>query len=431
MKQKNTIFVRKNFVYVYYGILLLILTSWTNTESAPPMIFRLVFLALTIVPAFYRAESLSAVLTCFTSIAFYGYSDSYMPTMLYIYAGLVLVLSWFVKVRSHMKIPNVLVLFTIYVTLINFITASGVQDISYSFFIFIMMYLMVGRQDDDFFNRMSFAFAIITFVLSIFYLTSTNEYAVQYASKAEGLERYGWTDSNYFGTVIGIGTVFSVLRLFRDKEISRLLKIFHIVVIVISLMTLALNASRGAVVSVVGALVVCMLFTKIKVIYKIMLLIVGIGFLFFLYNSGYMDVLIYRAMEDTATTAGGRTGIWIGKLDYWMRGGFFSLFFGKGQVGGLNISGNLVGFHNDFLAALVNYGIVGFIIYLWVVFLPLFKVYQTKSPNTIVVFTLVVYLILTSFSLEPVTAGRLPYVMLLFAIYILANQNVNGVGERI
>lgn len=419
--------LRENLIYIYYGVLLLILTSWTSMDSSPAMPLRLAYLGLVILPVFFRKGILPAVLACFTTVAFYGYAYSYMPSMLYIYAGIVLVLSFFIVDNTHHKVPPALVTLLLYVTFVNFVTGGRIEDITYSFFIFLILFLSVSKYDDSFFNRMSFVFAIVTLVLSIFFLTSIDQFATMYAF-GEDLERAGWTDPNYFGTVLGMGTVFSVLQLLYNKESPLFFRLMYIAVIIVSVIVLALNASRGSVVALVGSIAVLMLFTKAKTIYKVLSIVAAAGFIVFLYNSGYMDLLIYRSLEDTASTGGGRLSIWVHKLNRFSEGGVLNILFGYGYNGGLFITGSNLGFHNDFVAALVDYGLIGFVIYLWAVFSPIVKVFKNKSPNRIVVYTLMVYFILTSFSLEPVTAGRLPYIMLLFTIYVLANQTTNDIN---
>ena len=72
--------------YKYYLFLLVILCTWFSTIVAPPMPIRLVYLAALIIPAYLYAPNLIVpVLICFTGIAAYGFSCSYMPTELYYY----------------------------------------------------------------------------------------------------------------------------------------------------------------------------------------------------------------------------------------------------------------------------------------------------------------------------------------------------------
>lgn len=412
---------RENLIYIYYGVLLLILTSWTSIDSSPAMPIRLAYLGLVILPVFFRKGILPAVLACFTTVAFYGYSYSYMPSMLYIYAGIVLVLSFFIVDNSHPQVPRAIVTLLLYVTFVNLVTGRRIEDMTYSFFIFLILFLSVSKYDDSFFNRMSFTFAIITLVLSIFFLTSIDQFARMYAF-GEDLERAGWTDPNYFGTVLGMGTVFSVLQLFNNKKNPLIFKLTYIAVIIVSAIVLILNASRGAVVALVGSLAVLMLFTKAKTTYKVLALVAAAGFIVFLYNSGYMDLLIYRSLEDTASTGGGRTSIWVHKLNRFSEGGVLNILFGYGNNGGLFITGSNLGFHNDFVAALVDYGLIGFVIYVMAVFSPVVLVYRKQSPNKNKVYVLFTYLMLTSLSLEPITSGRLPYILFFLIIYIMATK---------
>ena len=425
MQKNNTISKRERWLLLYYGILLVVLTSWRNIEMAPPMTLRLVFLALVLIPAFFRKDVLPIALTCFLSIALNGYAYSYMPTMLYIYAGIVLVLSSVMIDRNSFQLPTSVLILTFYATVVNVIMGGRpMHDFTCSFAMFLLFYLMIGRDDSSFYDKMCFAYAVVTLVLSLLFLTAFDQFAVRYSALGSDLERSGWTDPNYFGTVLGIGTVFSVLQLYNRKDLTTLVRIFYIVVIGVSVIALVTNASRGSIVAVAGSLAVVMLFSRARPVYKLLTLVAAVVFIIFIYNSGYMDLLIYRSMDDTADTAGGRTTIWINKLNVWINGGLFNVIFGTGIEAGYLVTGKNLGFHNDFVAALVDFGIIGFVVFMSALLRPIVTVFRRKTANRVTVYTLSAYLFLTSMSLEPLTSGRFPYVMLLLSIYIIANQGV-------
>lgn len=424
MHKNNTVLKREKWLLLYYGILVVVLTSWRNIEVAPPMTFRLAFLALVLIPAFFRKDVLPVALTCFLSIAWNGYAYSYMPTMLYIYAGIVFLLTFLMKDRNSFPIPSAVLLLTVYVTVVNVVTGGHLlHDFTCSFAMFLLFYLMIGRDDSSFYDKMCFAYAVVTLVLSILFLTAFDQFAVQYSALGSNLERSGWTDPNYFGTVLGIGTVFSVLQLYNRRDLSTIVRIFYIVVIGVSVIALATNASRGSIVAVAGSLAIVMLFSKARPIYKVLTLAAAAVFIVFVYNSGYMDLLIYRSMDETAATAGGRTTIWISKLNAWINGGVFNVICGTGIEAGYLVTGSNLGFHNDFVAALVDFGLIGFVVFMSILIKPIVTAFRSKSANRVTVYALSAYLFLVSMSLEPLTSGRFPYVMLLLTIYIIANQS--------
>ena len=73
--------IKGKYIICYYAVLLLIMMSWTDYNSFPSMIFRIVFLLAVIVPGYLDRDcTLPAAITCFWGIAVNGYAYSYMPT---------------------------------------------------------------------------------------------------------------------------------------------------------------------------------------------------------------------------------------------------------------------------------------------------------------------------------------------------------------
>lgn len=63
------------------------------------------------------------------------------------------------------------------------------------------------------------------------------------------LVRKGWTDPNYFGSIIGMGILTSLIELITNEKLSRKSWLLYCSTIILSLFTLFTTASRGAVVA--------------------------------------------------------------------------------------------------------------------------------------------------------------------------------------
>ena len=407
--------------------MLLVLVSWKSDTVAPAMTLRLLYLAALLIPAFIKPKWLTPVLVCFMSITSYGYAYSYLPTMLYLYA-IIMVVALFVgstKVKQHLTVPPILVFTFVYVTIINFMSGSGIEDITYSTFIIIVFLLLTDKKINTEFNVLCFAFSVVSLALSLFFATTFENYAVSYVGGTD-MERGGWTDPNYFGMVVGMGTVASLIQFSRGKEIPLVLKLYYVAVILVSLVVLIVNASRGAILAVGIASLIILLSSRTKVIYKILATSLIVVFGIYLYNSGYFDLLIYRSMDETASTGGGRTTIWLYKLDkFFTDGNVMNWMVGYGYDGGLKIGNKLMGFHNDYVAFLVEFGFVGLFAFLYILFSPLKNIRRLPKYYRTALLSAVIYLALTGASLEPLTAGRFPYWAFYFMILVLgyeANQ---------
>ena len=127
-------------------------------------------------------------------------------------------------------------------------------------------------------------------------------------------------------------------------------------------------------------------------------------------------------MYDEDGTGSGRTTICALKLLLFTEEPAYKLLTGLGFRGGfmLGFVGGY-GFHNDFVAFFVDYGIIGFCLFVCMLLYPLYLVSKNKE-NKAIVTALIVYLLLCCMTLEPINAGRLTFLYMYIFIYILAKQ---------
>lgn len=422
---------KKNNIYVviYYAILLLMLASRKDATSEPSLIIRIGFLIAVITPCiFSKSVSYPAIITMFLTISRYGFAYSYMPYMTYIYAFItlivVLIYSRYNKVYN-IKIPPFLVFFTIYVFLVDTITGIGnshskfPEDIFYCYIILLCFFVISSKLYTQTIKQLPYIFVIITIVLSLYFLLNRTQFSQDYGHNS-GLERSGWTDPNYFGMVIGIGTIIGFIKLMsiNRKYLSLFEKIVYIFGIIISIPALVINASRGALLSVIVSFVIVLLFSNVKIRYKIFIVTVCLLGMVYLYNNNYFELLEYRINNDDSTGSG-RTTIWTNKLQAYINGSPMNWIFGYGYAGGAHITGSALGFHNEFVAFIVDYGIIGLFALCYMLYYPI-KCIKRNNNNYYAVIALTTYITLCLMTLEPLSLAIPTFYVLYLYIVLLS-----------
>ena len=89
-----------------------------------------------------------------------------------------------------------------------------------------------------------------------------------------------------------------------------------------------------------------------------------------------------------------------------------------------------IGCHNDYVAFLTEYGLIGFILFIYTLTYPLIKSKVIGGDNTHIVAS-TIYLASCCFTLEPFSLGRIPYYMFYISIILLVNRNYKNLKERI
>ena len=422
----------KRVFILYYFVLVLILV-FHQSFNEPPLVMRLAFLAAIILPTFfYKEVYYPAAIIMFLTIGNYSFSSTLMPNMLHIYVLVTLLAIPFLLTSvgdlQVNSIPFFLFILPLYILVVNLLSTRGgsekaMTDDFYCFFLLLIFLLITGNYIETALHQLPLCFAIATIALSFLFLTNRNSYVESYLGSE--LDRIGWGDANYFGMVLGLGTITGLVKLFGAKlrSISTIDNLIYLLAIVLSIPVLLLNASRGAILSVVVAFLILLLFSKLKPGYKILISLLAVTLLFFLYNHQYMDLLMYRLQEDGVTTGAGRTTVWQEKLKAFGQKGMLQWFFGCGYYGGATINGYFRGFHNDYLAFLVDYGIVGLALFFYMLSYP-FKILPPNSSLLPIIFSMMSYLATCFLTLEPMTFGKVTYFAFYLYVLLLAKQEM-------
>lgn len=408
----------KNFI-AYYTLLLLVLCSWMDPINSPHIVLRLAYLVALVLPVYLsRPNLLPHILICFMGVSAYGFAASYMPADCFNYTYLLLVLTIlpFKNKKNHIKIPAILISFVIYTMLIDLYTEESFSNTTYcTFTIILLMHFLPKDEKQN--EYISYAFIIITLIISIFFFTVGDQFVVTMM----GQDRVAWKDPNYLGCYTGIGIVCAYYLLVEKKN-----KNLSIATIVIGLIMLLLNGSRGAFIAVAVGIVSFTLFSKVSIKNKIIMTFsVVIGFLV-LYYAGLFDLLIARMEYDEEGTGSGRTLLWARKINEFLKFSMLDNMIGIGQQRGFQL-GTIggYGFHNDYVAAFVCYGFIGFILFISMLIYPLIIVRKNKEQRGIVI-ALTMYLMVVCMTLEPMKSGLLPYYF--FYMFIISKAKHNNEG---
>lgn len=426
-KQKGGI-----FICVYYLVMLLVLLSWNNGEVAPPMIMRLVYLAFILFPVVVIRKYIfyyPIVLAVFVSISKFMFSFSYMPTDVDIYTMITIL--WFANITINGWCPSklfgneivtYLLLSVFYISAIDIIDNGSVTPISYC--IVIILFLLSSVKSRISTSLLLTSFSIVSFVLSLAFILFREQYAIDYYSTTvsySGLERSSWTDPNYFGCLIGFGVITSLIKLRNFTRLKLINKLFFISVCVLSLIAIVINASRGAVMAVCIAFMFYIFFTRTQFRYKIF---IGLGiliFIWFLYTNDYFELLFYRIESDSGSGSG-RTDIWVKKINSYVSGNGLNMLFGYGNQGGVNLGfSHARGFHNDFIAILVEYGVIGFIMFVGMFIKPLIKASKMNGVKSASI-VILSYLFTVMMTLEPLTIGYIPYWLIIYLFFMVSTE---------
>lgn len=412
MNQKNLI--------IYYLLLLVVLCSWSDPANSPNMFLRLAYLAAMILPAYiYQPNLLPQIIICFTGISAYGYAASYLPTDNYNYTYILLALSIlpFKNKKNHIKIPAILVIFALYTLVIDITNGERLEFINYASFAAIFTLYFVSK-DEKYNNLYYYAFIIITFVLCFFFFTIGDQFIVD----SRGQDRIMWQDPNYMGCVAGVGIICAYYMLVKNIYRSKWIRYLLLATVCLGAVMILMNASRGAALCVASGIIVVTMYSKISLKKRIIIVALVVIGIVLMYRFGLFSALEQRMMSDEDGTGSGRTNIWALKLLLFSEEPTYKLFTGLGHRGGFML-GYLggYGFHNDFVAFFVGYGIIGFCLFVCMLLYPLFLVRKNKE-NKAIVTALTVYLLLCCMTLEPFNAGRLTYFYIYIFIFILAKQ---------
>lgn len=407
---------------LYYALLFLILLSWHNPYETPPEMYRVLYLIALLGPITVKKPQLFAiVIPLFYAVSNYSCFISYMPNQVYLYLAFPIVALIFYHRKTAVdSIALSSLFFAVYTIIINAAFCQRFESISACCLLVVLLHKFLPHEKNNYAHLFSFSFSIMSFTLSLLFIFAGTMFQVNFG--AEDFERTEWMDPNYFGCIVGIGVVASMIELLYNKRLVRYERVLFLLSIFISLYVLVLNGSRGALLATSLSFLVLFMGNGIRLKKKVLILGLLCIFLYILYTTGMFDFLIYR-IENDSGGGSGRTFIWEKKLlAYKNQLAIIEKILGIGYNEGMHLAfGYSRGFHNDYIAILVEYGIVGTLLFAFLLLSPLIN-----SCNKILVLAVVVYTAMAASTLEPISGGMIMYFCFLLYAYVIGKSEKFG-----
>lgn len=392
-------------VLAYYAMMLVALLIIMRPESTYALPLRLLYFTAIVIPLFYFPKLMPPVITCFWGICTNSFYALLPDNYLFLIA-LVLALSFIHKrkLNYYSNVPLSCALLLIYTLVISMLYVDVDQNFLKMLFLFILIIPYVQDQDDVF--MLALSICVMSFCLAILYLKNFSYYA-DFAGQTDH-EIGAWGNRNVLSGAVACGVPISLAILvgFIKGNKPTALKAFLITGIIACVIVLFSAGSRGSVIATGLSSLLILFSVKGNTRNKLIIIVLLAVFLVFLYNKGVMDYFLQRLTEaDSPESAGGRTGIWKIKLREFGLTDIPTIFFGMGRNNCIDI-GIYYSTHNDFVTALIAFGIVGFSIFISLFSKPLAIAIKNKQYYIFALWSLI---LVEGIVLEPFFRGYLPF----------------------
>lgn len=415
--------IQTKHIYWYYGGLLVLMFLLMNLRPhAVPMTVRWVLTLGFLVPIALESKCIVFAFSCVWAASMYSFSPI-LPEFKYLYLGITL-LYLFVVSRDFATIKWLLLIW-LYFSMVCLVYGDSQK--------FVMMTVMgiilsLDVKDEEALKLLNNGIIIASLFFSLLFLLNKETFAEVYVGD---LERSSWTNANTFGSLICCGSVLAVGHVTKQikMHISKAEYVLCLVTALLGLTVLIMNASRGALFSFAGGVVLFVVLSRTRALYKVLFVAAAAVLVFLLYRDGYFELLEHR-MEDNVNNVGNRSGIWQAKLEAYSNFGFWDLLFGRSRHG-VNSIQSLEGFmstHNDFITALVGYGLVGFLLYLGMYVASFLK---ADADRKLSVFILLLVLAMEASVVEPIFRGNFVCIMFFVFIYKYATISFEDTEEEV
>ncbi len=424
----------KKISYSYYLLLYLALVLTWARQSFIPMPLRVAYMAALFVPIIGYKISLyipCLVLFLTTSLLSLG-GYTFLPTEIsfYIIISLAFVAVSFLRNGARLqKYPYVFfILLSFFPLIVNLVYSGSVEKISYSLFLMILLPYTVFRDDRELVIKLlPKAFIAAAFATAL--MTLLNQQLLMQVSYDH--DRIISGSLNYTCCTMGAGCVFA-LKEFLNKSSGKTYKLFCIAAMFTILVTIIMEASRGALLAVAVASILIILTQKIGKWTKIFIVALVALFVYLLYNNQILDLLIYRIQVDDGSGTG-RTEIWLEKIsEFYASMTPLSGLFGIGFDNTWALGGhghNYIGCHNDFVAFFIEYGVVGLVLFVTMLLMPFFSNKYRGRRNVVMPF--LAFIVMSCLTLEPFSMGYLPFYFLLLYIYLVVLPDKIDFGKEV
>ena len=409
---------------IYYGIIAVAVLFWS--DGSIPGIMRYPLVTAIFLPAIFVDSRWMLPSLVTTTMVFINLPGNQFQMQHWYYITVILIVVLLnAKEKGRITRPLEMLPFMcllVYMVAIDLIYGNNFTAVHKNILMALCAALLIGEDGHQAKETLPYAFIIGSLLISIAYWMNVEDYLFQY--NRDNLTRSFWTDPNYQGSTIGIGTMLAVYLLVNGKAENLWQKVLCVATVAISLITLFALASRGAMLAVAVTIVMLVIFSGKSNGVKIITFVLCSAIVIYAYTQSYMDLFIYRMHERTLMTGAKRFIVWQDKWDYFLRDrNLLHWLFGIGKDASFQLGtiGVVKGFamNNQLLASLLNYGIVGLAALLALFWLPIKKAAKGNKMSTAL---LVLYPCIVFLTLEPLTIGFATFYFLYLYIYIQATR---------
>ncbi len=398
-----------NWAYaIYYSVLTLVFFFEMQPNVSMSMTMRYVFFAAIFLPVLLRIKFFVPVFVFFMTASLHSFTPV-LPTFSVFHLGLVVIALFISKNKKVNLLPFVVLVAFV---LLDVFYGNNAEWSLWIFVVFLVSLLICDRND---INNAVVAFMLASVFLALLYIVNYEAFEWTRHTTEDDYSTSGWTNHNKYDSTLGCGALLAVATFFGfflENRRNLLFKIIAAASVVLTVIVMLMDVSRGAIVSFCGGVFVLILMSKTKPKTKLitivsLLIIVAVSLSF-----SSTDYLMSRFSEDNVATAGNRLEIWDVKFSLFFSDlDFRKLFFGIGwndcRKLGVNIST-----HNDWITAFIAFGVVGLFLYMSL-YLLLFR--KTGLKNAAVL-SVMAFLFLESMVVEPFFRGNAQMALL----YIIA-----------
>lgn len=420
-----------SFIQLYYLTMAVAMIALTGYgDSLLPNELRIIFLFFTIIPVFSHCEYLSWVIAMFLGVSLVSFSPIFPTDQDYYFPVLALMTIWVIYKKHILHIRDYGFKRNIIVTWLLLLCFFGLMHLEFPHFIvpiILMILLFYSIKDKQDVMMLLEGIIYTSLILSVMYLLYKDRFLEEYGASTSNVERASWINPNVYGIYVSSGSVIAAAALLKHIPVQRtiLKDIFFYATTILGGVVICLLACRGALLAWAICTMLLMLTSKIKLYYKIGFCGILACAAYWMFKSGYMDLLLFRIEEGSLETGSNRTLILQMKLSAFFSAPYtpvdWLIGIGKENCDNLAFSTST---HDDSLTAFIAYGFLGLICYIIFLFYPIFKSKYHKKT----VFILSIYLVMISFLQEPVFRGELSYLLFYLAVILIAQ--IPATNER-
>lgn len=255
---------------------------------------------------------------------------------------------------------------------------------------------------------------VVGVICIIIYMFGEKAAVGEYGSRTSLMIMGTPTDPNEFASIFIIPASLIVFNLFQNKK--NVNKILEIIILILMVYCVLMSGSRGALISLVVALLITyFMYGKVDIktimISIVVIIVIGIILVQYLLPMIPKDVLarlsIQALMEDGGS---GRGSLWADAINKIWNGSVGRMLFGYGQYGlTVGTEGLTQTMHNQLLQQLSNYGIIGLASYIFLIY-KVFKSFISRCPQYIGAF---IGIMLMSMTITMSVAYKILWILLL------------------